>query len=473
MPLKLLHKLEEHAVCRPQEVAVREVGSGRSITWEQWRQRARAFARRLHGRVAPGSAVIIGYPNVIEFHIAFMGVLWARCRAFPVSPEMAGPELLRAARESRAAAAVGAEAVMRELRGTLGCVELEDAEDDAAIDVAAATPADVASAGLLLQSSGTMGAPKIVVRDGDSLDAVANNMCRSIGFTERDRVLAVVPLCHSYGLEHGLLAPLVGGSGVSLCRGLDVPAVSAQLERGGITIFPAVPPILEMLAGLGDAWLHVPNLRRIYSAGGPLPRSIFDAVREKCGLKVGQLYGATEFGSVTFGDSSVEGFDPASVGQPMEGVAFRIAENGELLVAAPSMFSEYLGEGRALLKDGFFATGDIGRIDDCGNLTITGRLKLLIDVGGLKVNPIEVEEVLSAHPAVAACIVVPLRVSQTVHRLRAIVTPSGAGPAPSPEELRRFCRERLTPYKIPRVFEMRPSLPLSATGKVLRHLVDA
>ena len=105
--------------------------------------------------------------------------------------------------------------------------------------------------------------------------------------------------------------------------------------------------------------------------------------------------------------------------------------------------------------------------------TITGRTKLLIEVGGLKVNPLEVEAVLAQHPGVEQCVVVPVRVSDTVCRLKAVVTPRPGAEAPSPDSLRRFARERLVPYKVPRVFEVRPTLPLSPTGKVLRHLVAA
>ncbi len=136
------------------------------------------------------------------------------------------------------------------------------------------------------------------------------------------------------------------------------------------------------------------------------------------------------------------------------------------------MFSGYLNN-TAELIDGYFPTGDIGYVDDAGRLFITGRLKLLIDVGGLKVNPLEVESVLMRHAAVEDCIVVPLRQSETVLRLKAIVT-LRAGSTDLPiDELRELARQHLSAYKIPRVFEVRDSLPRSAAGKVLRHLVEA
>jgi acyl-CoA synthetase (AMP-forming)/AMP-acid ligase II len=152
-----------------------------------------------------------------------------------------------------------------------------------------------------------------------------------------------------------------------------------------------------------------------------------------------------------------------------------VAPQGHVAVSAASMLRGYLGDDHSPTTiDGFFPTGDLGRLDERGNLTITGRIKLLIDVGGLKVNPLEVEQVLAEHPGVATCVVVPVRVSETVSRLKAIVTPRPDVAEPlEPAALRSFARSRLAGYKVPRVFEVRDRLPTSATGKILRHLVKA
>ena len=159
----------------------------------------------------------------------------------------------------------------------------------------------------------------------------------------------------------------------------------------------------------------------------------------------------------------------------MSGVQTRIDDDHQLFVRAPSMMSGYVGgaddDDSPLTADGFFPTGDLATIDERGNLTITGRIKFLIDVGGLKVNPMEVEQAIAEHPAVAACVVVPLRLSETVFRLKAIVTPLNPASPPTDDELRVFAKERLSPHKIPRAFEIRATLPRSATGKILRHLL--
>jgi len=197
----------------------------------------------------------------------------------------------------------------------------------------------------------------------------------------------------------------------------------------------------------------------------------------------------TEIGSVTFNDPCDDSLDPASVGLPMAGVRVRIVdptkknlneplppnEEGEVVVSAPSMLTGYLDDDAVCkapseMRDGFFFTGDLGRHDAQGRLTITGRLKLVIDVGGHKVNLLEVERVLQAHPAVAACVVVPVPVSRTVSRLKALVELESGGPAPTSDELRSAIRAKLSAYKVPRMIEFHDKLPRSPTGKILRRM---
>lgn len=449
MSLRLLEALSRHASERPDARAHIELASGRRMTWSQLRDATTAMAKRVRDAVPTGSVLALCMANASDFTAAFLGILDARCSVFPVSADITAPEL-QAAIESSGAAAIVRDSETIELqrhRRTL------------------------AGANLLLQSSGTTGKPKIVLRDGPSLDAVAANMCGSIGFSKDDHVLAAVPLCHSYGLEHGLLAPVLAGSAVHLVDGFDVATVIRALAQD-ITIFPGVPSMFEMLANLG-ATERFTTLRTAYSAGGALPKTVFDNFQRKYHTTVGQLYGATEIGSITLSDPLSPHFDAASVGQPMNGVDVRILDDGQIAIRASSMFSGYVNEKDSPLVDGFFPTGDLGAVDAHGNLTITGRLKLLIDVGGLKVNPLEVEAVLSQHEAVSRCVVVPMRLSETVFRLKAVIAPRDPRDPPRAEDLRQFARARLTAHKVPRLFEIRETLPTSPTGKILRHLIEA
>lgn len=489
MTLRLLEDLRTHASLRPHAAALVPVGgtAGASLTFGDLERRTRELATVLRERVPLNSTVLLCCPNRPAYHAAFLGTLAAGSTVFPVSPDSAPPELESAARRSSAAAAVVASERVPLLRPLFSNAEsLPVLSPDAILFTGPswlARPAD--GPALLLQSSGTTDRPKIVRRDGASLDAVSRAMVKACHFAPDDRVLAAVPLCHSYGLEHGLLAPVAAGSRVHLCEKFDLPAVLAELRTRGITMLPGVPFMFDMLARATDA--AFPTLRRAYSAGGPLPRGTFDAFFAKSGLRIGQVYGATEIGSVTFNDPDSPDFAPASVGAAMEGVTIRIldadeprvdeplpvGEEGQVAIAAASMMSGYLDFGDTPFLEGHYLTGDLGGLDARGALTITGRLKLLIDVGGRKVNPAEVEAVLRQHPAVGACVVLPMRVSETVCRLKAIVSPAQPGIDLAPEDLRTFARQRLSGYKVPRVFEIRDALPASPSGKVLRREVEA
>ena len=331
---------------------------------------------------------------------------------------------------------------------------------------ALATSDESPGAAVLLASSGTTGLPKLVRRERDSLDAVARMMADALDFTPDDRVLAAVPLAHSYGLEHGLLAPLWAGSTVLLCDGLDLPPVAAAWQDA--TIVPAVPSMLEMLLR-GDV-RGGDHLRRVYTAGAPLPASIADAFAGRYGVRVGQVYGMTEIGSVVVHDPARDA--PGSVGRAAEGVSLSVDEDGELLVRSPGMLSRYVGD-NLTLTDGHFPTGDLATLSPDDELTLIGRRRLLIDVGGAKVNPNEVELVLCQHPAVAACVVLPLKLSETVRKVRAIVVPVDPAVPPSATELRDFVRHRLARHKVPRLIEFREDLPRSATGKIARQLLES
>jgi len=493
--MELFARLSQHAVRAPSAIAAREVGVGCSaaVTYGALWERVGAVSDALRGRVEPGQVVILVTGNRVEYFVACLAVWAAGCVVMPMHPSVAETELAGAARRT------GARLVVRDSRHVSG--EIEGCEGVPVIELCdlvwnagdagvqrGRVLAESGRAGLLLQSSGTTGLPKIARRSADAVDAVARNVADAAGLRGKDRVFGAVPICHAYGIENGFLAPLWAGSTVHLCDGLDVPVAMAQFA-GDCSVFPGVPFMFEVLSkteGLRGRC----SLRLAYSAGGMLPPAVAHAFEERFGRRVGQLYGASELGSVTFNHPDQPAADPLSVGQPMQGVDIRVLDPGredpghplasglEGLVAikAPSMMSGYVGDGAdehesVSLVNGYFLTGDLGRVSPAGDLVITGRLKNLIDIGGMKVNPAEVEVVLKEHPSIAECVVVPMPVTPTVSRLRAFVVPSNGGV--DTEELRRFARGRLPGYKVPRLIEVRETLPRSASGKILRSQLEA
>jgi long-chain acyl-CoA synthetase len=210
------------------------------------------------------------------------------------------------------------------------------------------------------------------------------------------------------------------------------------------------------------------SLRLCFSAGTALPRSVFDAFTGKFDVPVRQHYGCTEAGSLTanMDDDPEASFE--TVGAPMGPVEIKIVD-GEVAVRSPAQTSGYSDMeelNREAFQDGFFLTGDLGQLDDEGRLTITGRKKLLIEVGGYKVDPIEVEDVVEAHPDVGEAVVVGVDTGQAGEQLvKAVVVPNEEI---EERELISFCQQRLANYKVPRVVEFREEIPRSPLGKILR-----
>jgi acyl-CoA synthetase (AMP-forming)/AMP-acid ligase II len=484
----LLRRLEAHARSRPDALAIREVGESgeeRQATWRQLRDASASLASQVRRRAVASPTVLVSSPNRIELLVAMLGGLWADACVMPVSPDLPRRELVATARRYGASLAIGEGEALAVLADTVA----ERIESDALTvgsRADACEPAQGDGGSLLLTTSGTTGAPRLVRRDAPALDAVGTACARTIGIDEADVMLAMVPLHHSYGIDQALLTAVVAGCAIELHRRFDpVRARLALLERG-ISILPAVPVMFDALARHSKLPIRVPRLRRAYSAGSPLPRRVFDQFERAFGVGIGQIYGATEFGSVTFNDPDGDDRDPEAAGRPMQGVQIRILDprdpdperpaasgsEGQLAVASPSMMSAYVGEARPPTERGFLLTGDLGRLDAAGRLRLTGRLRLLIDVGGIKVNPAEVESVLVRHPAVREAVVLAVPFSDTTARLRALVVPE-PGCEVRPDELRRFAREHLIHYKVPRIIEIRTNMPRSPTGKILRKALES
>ncbi|MHC5027867.1 MAG: class I adenylate-forming enzyme family protein [Planctomycetota bacterium] len=445
------------------------------------RRAVASVAAELEASVAPGGIVLLAGPNQCEFVAAFLGILRAGLTVFPVYPTLPAAEIQRAAQRSNAAAMIGTPGAIEAVGDAVATTWELHALTHAARQDDRAPKTDGTGAALLLQSSGTTGPPKIVRRDAASLDAVARNVVSAAGLQRDDRVLGMIPMCHSYGVENALLAPVLAGSSVVAMEGCEPPLLQRALADG-VTVVPGIPFVLPILAGACEH--HA--LRTVYSAGGPLPAEVAASFRERTGVAVGQLYGSSEMGSVTFNDPAGDDHDPASVGVPMDGVEIRViaadstdvdarlafGQEGQVIVRAPSMLACYVDSDEPAHVDGFFFTGDLGHLDERGRLSITGRLKLQIDVGGMKVNPTEVEQIICSVPGVDTCAVLAVAVTSTLNRLRALIVPKDVAAPPSIASIRDTVRSSLAAYKVPRSFELRESLPRTATGKVLRHAIE-
>jgi long-chain acyl-CoA synthetase len=442
-----------------------------SLDYAALRARVGAAAAQLRGAgIGSGDRVGIVLPNSVAFVESLLGVWASGAVAFPL------PAGARAGELERLFATTPVAAVITRPDGHRAPGPLHVVADERGLRIAAATsprphqrqdavptPHDAA---LVAVSSGTVAAPHVVTRTHENLWWEAENFCASTRLTADDVVLGVVPLSHAHGLGNALLAALRANASLIVRPRFLRRQVLDLLVAEGVTVLPAVPFMLRMLAAT-DRRRHwdLSALRLCVSAGAPLPTEVFTAFRDRFGLPPRQLYGLTEAGSVTCDLAAADQVDPATVGRPLGNVAVSIedgdgrrlpaGEVGEIVIRSAAAAG---GTERAL------RTRDLGRLDATGALAITGRTSLFINAAGNKIDPAEVEAALRAHPAVADVAVFGLAAAHDEQVVAAAVVVK----APvSPEALRAHCRDRLAAHKIPRVLSFREQLPRSPLGKVL------
>lgn len=469
-----LRAIESHSAERPEAPAIAEISPEgrhvRSITYRGFQELLTSRAAALVGSIGEGGVAAAALPSGIDLAAWLAASLAAGARLVLLHPGCTRRELHAAATRTNASAVLSCRDVTELERGP--AVPDRSLSD---LPSAAVIANDETPGSLVLGSSGTTGLPKLVLRESAALDADAVGVADGIGLAAGDSVLCVPPICHSYGVDI-LLGTLFAGAALNVMREFSPVAAAAQLAAGA-SVLPGIPILYESLARFGRPC--APRLRIALSAGSSLSERVRTGFRSKWQIEVGQLYGATELGTVAIDRPDVPGFAPLSIGRPLPGVSFRVLDSerpkaslpigreGHFAVRSPSMLSAYIGEA-VPTADGHFLTGDLARIDASGRATITGRTKLLIDVGGFKVNPLEVEAALREHPGVGDCAAGPLALSDTVQRVRVWIEPADAADPPDPRELRAFLRDRLSAHKIPRQFHLVGSLPRSPLGKVLR-----
>jgi len=268
------------------------------------------------------------------------------------------------------------------------------------------------------------------------------------------------------------------GATIILATTLDPAHMEAEMARHRATAVSTIPVILRLLADRAQPPPDNLHLRAVRSASAALPPAVARAIAERYAVPLLHEYASAEGGSMI--ETPRGGAPTGSIGQPLAGVEVRLVDSdggdvpegatGELIVRSPGLMRGYRGDPAAtakVLRDGWLWTGDLARRDGDGCYYLEGRRTLRINVGGYKVAPEEVEAVLETHPGVREAVVLAMPDAARGEVVRAVIVPEGA--PPPVRDLRRFCRERLATYKVPRHWEFREALPRSPLGKVLRH----
>lgn len=337
------------------------------------------------------------------------------------------------------------------------------AEDGELPGPAAADPHTV------MPTSGTSGHPKAAAFSLATHLRHARAAADRLGLGAEDRWLAALAPAHIGGLALWLRAAVLG-SCVVATQGFDAGTVTQLVDEGAITHASLVPTMLHHLLDAREA--SPPEGFQLALVGGaPCPPALRDRALE-AGWPIALTYGLTEAASqVATAPPSLVRAKPGTVGEPLDGVEVAIGEDEEVLVRGPTLFEGYLGEGEDPVDaDGWLHTGDAGELDEDGHLWITGRLSDRIVTGGLTVDPVEVEGVLTEHPGVEAACVVGTPDEEWGEVVTAAVVPRKEDTLDA-DTLRSFCEGKLASGKLPRGFAFLDALPRNANGKVDRDAV--
>ena len=375
------------------------VEGGQVLTYAELLAAVDAARGRLRAAgLGPGDTTAIQMPNSAECVVSLFAAAGEGGAVLPLDPALTPQEV------ERYASLAGAALVVR--------------SGGQIIRLPASAARDAARYAVLLLSSGTAGAPKTVPKTASQAEAALRIYRATVPYAESDRVLGVLPFCHSFGLYNVLLATLASGAALHL-EPFAPRQAAATIEREGITVLPATPLMFRLLAETPFRTRpDVSSLRLAISAGSALPFAVAARFREAFGIAIAQSYGTTETGPLALARLDESAAEPVWLATPYVGVTLAVldaegqplapGQEGEIAVSSPACTAGYLHSpeaSAAIRREQWLLTGDLGRLDAAGNLIILGRRKPMLDVGGKKVAPAEVEACLRTHPAVAEAVV--------------------------------------------------------------------
>lgn len=336
---------------------------------------------------------------------------------------------------------------------------------DRALELDKATPDSIA---LIVYTSGTTGHPKGAMLTHGNLLSCAKSLNMAWQWTEEDLLVLVLPLFHLHGLGVGINGTLCAGSSAVLLPKFDPELISHTLDQEPASMFFGVPTMYQRMLEAG-VLPKLSTLRLCVSGSAPMSVGLHNAAELDLGKTVLERYGATEVVIVCSNPLSGKRI-PGTVGMPIPGVTLGILkETGEIFVSGPTVFVGYLSDAEATERafpvgDGWFATGDLGAVDENGYVSIYGRSKDLIISGGYNVYPREIEEVIEKHQAVREVAVVGRPSEFWGEEVVAFVVPQ----QPIDEfQVIKYAGKYLAKYKIPKSIVFVDSLPKNALGKIL------
>jgi long-chain acyl-CoA synthetase len=445
--------------------------------------------------VAPGDRVGIMLPNVPHFAVVYYGVLRAGAIAVPMNVLLKDREIRHYLDDSGAKVVLAwgdfaGEARRGAEQAGAECAPVEPGEferllsaAEPATGVIQCAPEDTA---VILYTSGTTGTPKGAELTHANLSRNCEVAADTFGLTETDVVFGALPLFHAFGQTSCLNAAVRVGACVTLLPRFDPAKALGIIARDRVTVFEGVPTMYTaMLHDPAADTIDASSLRLCASGGAALPIEVLRSFEERFDCKILEGYGLSETSPVASFNLPDRERKAGSIGMPMPGIEMKIVDSdgnelppgevGEIVIRGHNVMKGYWkrpdATAQAIDRDGWFHSGDLGRVDEEGYFFIVDRLKEMIIRGGYNVYPREIEEVLYEHPAVQDAAVIGVPHSELGEEVTAAVTLK-RGEDVSADDLRAYVKQRVAAYKYPRVVSIVDELPKGPSGKIVKREIQ-
>ena len=491
--MNITHHLERAARLFPNKTAL--IFEEQSYTYQQLEKLVNRAANSLQQLgINKGDRVCLFLPNIPEFIISYLGILKLGAIAVSINVMLKSAEVGYILNDCTARIVITTAKLAGEVK-TDNLPFLEHiliAEGEAksvnslvslladaspifsALELEANTPAAI------VYTSGTTGFPKGATLSHGN---VISNICsqnRCCGMKPGDRLLLYLPLFHCFGQNAILNSALNVCATIVLQRRFNLDRVLATIVREKVTMFFGVPTVYIKLLNANISPAVFSSVNYYFSAAAPMPVEISQKWQQKHGLVIHEGYGLTETSPCACYNNDLK-YKQGSVGTPIENVEVKIVnpqgisvspgELGEIVIKGPNVMLGYWGRPQdtaQVIKDGWFHTGDIGRMDEDGYFYIVDRLKDMVNVSGFNVYPTEVENVIYQHRAVAEVAVygVPDLVKGEIVQANIVLK---TGHTLTAEQISEFCSERMATFKMPQAFKFVESIPKNPTGKTLKR----
>lgn len=454
---------------------------GTDWTWQQYKAASEDAARVLkEAGVQPGDRVVLMVENCAAALAFLFGVSRLGAAVIPFNARQTASELQRVLEHSEPAAVVYTSAVSpaaADHAARMGAKAVSGAFGEVHVLSMDGTPEADTDVVVILYTTGTTGAPKGVMLTHANMRFGGRASADLRWMVPEDLIYGVLPISHVFGLASVVTASAHRGAELWVEPRFDVAKLYDAL-RNGVTLLSAVPQmhalLMQYVKEKGLETLGSPDLRYVSSGGAPLDPAWKRKAEAFYGVPLQNGYGMTETTAGIAATRHVDMNDDISCGPALPGVEMMVRDNaaeGELLVRGGPVMKGYFRApdltAEVMDADGWFATGDLGKIDDQGRVHILGRSKELIIHGGFNVYPPEVEGVLSDHPQVIQAAVVGNMVDGDEKVLGFVeVSPEDR---PTEADLQAWVKERLSGYKRPYRIVIAEKLPAAATGKILKH----